>query len=154
MSGPEALSEKIIEHEHTADVMYEVVGESLSELFELAALGMFRYMVDISRVEPRECREVSAEGFDLESLMYKWLENLLVEHELTGHVFSRVHVREIVFSREEGGERLYLRARVCGEKIDRDRHEPGVVVKAVTYSQMFIHRDDKGLWRTYIVLDI
>ncbi|MEM1650043.1 MAG: archease, partial [Sulfolobales archaeon] len=86
----EEMSRFMRELEHTADVMYLVESESLIKLFEIAALGMFSYITDLNTVNEIECVSVKAEGFDLESLMYRWLENLLIEHDLRKFVARRV----------------------------------------------------------------
>jgi len=146
---------RIVDQEHTADVMYTVEAKTLEELFELAAEGMFRYITpDLSRVSPVVGVEVSSKGFDLENLLYRWLEDLLILHDLRGLVFSRFKVKGI-YRVEEGGEQVYmLSGYAAGERFDPKRHVPGVVVKAVTYSQMAIERTREGLWRVSIVLDI
>ncbi|MEM4970901.1 MAG: archease [Sulfolobales archaeon] len=146
---------RIIDVDHTADVMYIVEAKSLEELFEYAALGMFRYITpDLSRVSPVIGVEVSSRGFDLENLLYRWLEDLLILHDLRGLVFSKFRVKGI-YRFEEGGEQVYmLKGYAAGERFDLRRHIPGIVVKAVTYSQMSLEKTQDGMWRVSIVLDI
>ncbi|MGC9009918.1 MAG: archease [Sulfolobales archaeon] len=150
----EELKKYFKEYEHTADVMFSVENESLLKLYELAALGMFSYMTELDKVEARECINVSAEGFDLENLMYRWLENLLILHDEKHFVASSAKVNKIVFEKDpEGLDKIILEGVVCGEIFDRNKHPPGIVVKAVTYAQMQIKRED-FIWKTFIVLDI
>ncbi|MGC9149249.1 MAG: archease [Sulfolobales archaeon] len=150
----EELKKYFREYEHTADVMFSVENESLLKLYELAALGMFSYMTELDNVESRECINVYAEGFDLENLMYRWLENLLILHDERLFVASRARVNKIVFEKDpEGLDKIILEGVVCGEIFDRNKHPPGIVVKAVTYAQMQIKRED-FIWKTFIVLDI
>ncbi|MEL9929923.1 MAG: archease [Sulfolobales archaeon] len=150
----EEMSRFMRELEHTADVMYLVESESLIKLFEIAALGMFSYITDLNTVNEIECVSVKAEGFDLESLMYRWLENLLIEHDLRKFVARRVRVDSITIRKTENEESFLIEGFACGERFDREKHPAGIVVKAVTYSQMSIERDANGIWRTKIVLDI
>jgi len=150
----EELKKYFREYEHTADVMFSVENESLLKLYELAALGMFSYMTELDKVESRECINVYAEGFDLENLMYRWLEKLLILHDERLFVASRARVNKIVFEKDpEGLDKIILEGVVCGEIFDRNKHPPGIVVKAVTYAQMQIKRED-FIWKTFIVLDI
>ncbi|MDT7889960.1 MAG: archease [Desulfurococcales archaeon] len=146
---------KIVDMDHTADVMYIVEAEDLERLFEYAAIGMFRYMTpDLSRVSPIVGAEVSSRGFDLENLLYRWLEDLLILHDLRGLVFSRFLVKGI-YRVEEDGEQIYmLKGYAAGERFDPRRHISGIVVKAVTYSQMALEKTQEGIWRVSIVLDI
>jgi len=146
---------RIVDQEHTADVMYIVEARTLEELFEYAAIGMFKYISpDLSRISPRIGAEITSTGIDLENLLYRWLEDLLILHDTQGLIFSRFVVRSI-YRVEEGGEQSYiLKGFAAGERFDPRKHVPGVVVKAITYSQMSIERTAEGLWRVSIVLDI
>ncbi len=146
---------RITEVEHTADVMYIVEASSLEELFEYSAMGMFRYISpDLSRISPVVGVELICRGMDLENLLYRWLEDLLILHDTKSLVFSRFIVKGI-YRVEEGGEQSYiLTGFAAGERFDQRRHLSGIVVKAVTYSQMAIERMENNSWRVSIVLDI
>lgn len=146
---------RIVEESHTADVMYTVEGSTLEEVFEHAALGMFGYIVtDLSAVRPVVGVEIRVNGFDLENLLYRWLEDLLILHDTRGLVFSRFAVKGI-YRAGSGGDPAYrLSGFAAGERFDPRKHRPGVVVKAITYSQMVFEKTFEGLWRVSIVLDI
>ena len=146
---------KITEVEHTADVMYIVEARSLEELFQHSALGMFRYISpDLSRVSQVVGVELTCRGKDLENLMYRWLEDLLILHDTRGLVFSKFIVKGIYRVEEEGEQSYILKGFAAGERYDPRRHLPGIVVKAATYSQMVIERTENNSWRVSIVLDI
>ncbi len=139
--------------EHTADVLVEAWGPSLEAVFEEMARGMFEIMTDTSKVEPREHKEIEVCGFDLENLLYRWLEELLYLHDSENYVFSRFKVNRIEKRGGSEEEEYCLHAEVWGEKFDRERHEPRTVVKAVTYAQMRIEKQD-SVWRAQTVFDI
>ncbi len=134
---------------HTADVGIRGYGSTLEEAFEAVALALFDVMVDVRKVEPGECREVEVEGEDLMALLYSFLEELLVLHDVEGLVFGDVKV-EIEKSRE--GYRL--KARACGEVLDYEKHEPREEVKAITYHEMEIKQLPDGRWMAQLVPDI
>ncbi len=136
--------------EHTADVLIEAWGPSLEALFEEMAKAMFEVMTDTSRVEPKERYSIEVCGFDLENLLYRWLEELLYLHDSKNLVFSKFEVRKI---EKRSEEEICLEAEVWGEVFDRSKHEPRTVVKAVTYAQMKIEQRD-GMWYASTVLDI
>ncbi|NPA47397.1 MAG: archease [Thermococci archaeon] len=136
-------------YEHTADVGVRGYGSTLEEAFEAVALGLFDVMVNVERVEPRECRAVEVEEEDLEALLYSFLEELLVLHDMEGLVFGDVEV-EI----EEKGDGYRLRAKACGEPLDPGRHEPKEEVKAITYHDMRIEKLPDGRWMAQFVPDI
>jgi SHS2 domain-containing protein len=122
--------------EHRADVYIEAYGESLEEAFENAALATFETMTDTSKVVPMVEETVEAEGFDEESLLYNWLEALLVRFEMTENLYSRFKIAPI----QHMGKGLRLEAKVYGEKFNPGRHQSKVGVKAVTYHRMEIEK--------------
>ena len=135
--------------EHTADVLIEAYGSTLEEAFENAAIAVFEVITDTGKVEPREERRVAVEGTDLENLLYRWIEELLILHDAEGLVVSRARVYRI-----EGGDGEYrLEASVWGEPFDESRHEHRTIVKAMTYAQLSIQRRN-GTWVLRFVVDI
>jgi len=136
--------------DHKADVYVMAFGKNLNECFEYAAKAMFEVMTDTSKIEPLIRREVHAYGFDLFSLLYSWLEELLYLFDAEGLVFSSFNVQRISKVDEEN---YVLDAVVFGEKFDPMKHERRTVVKAITYSQMKIYNED-GKFIAKFVLDI
>ena len=135
-------------YEHTADIGVRGYGSMLEEAFEAVALGLFDVMVDVRKVEPRECREVEVEEEDLEALLYSFLEELLVLHDTEGLVFGDVKVK---IEKTDKGYRL--KAKACGEPLS-EKHEPKEEVKAITYHDMRIEKLPDGRWMAQFVPDI
>jgi SHS2 domain-containing protein len=131
--------------DHTADVGLIARGATLGEAFANAAKGMFALMVDLERVAEREERHVEVEADDAEGLLVNWLAELLYISEVDGLVFRR-------FDIEEAGE-TRLAARAFGEPLDLARHNPQLMIKAVTRHQLAVARDDAGC-RVRVILDI
>ena len=135
--------------EHTSDVYIEAWGRNLEEAFEEAAKAMFEVMTDISRIEPLIEKNIVVKGFDKYSLLYNWLESLLVYFDSEGLIFGDFKVNRISSCNSE----LVLEGKAFGEVFNLKKHEPRTEVKAVTYSQMeIIEKEDKVLVR--FVLDI
>lgn len=64
--------------DHTADVQLHAWGDTLKEAFEQVATAMFGYMTtDYNTVEMVEEQELEAEGEDLESLLFHFLDEWL-----------------------------------------------------------------------------
>ncbi|KAG7200236.1 hypothetical protein KM043_017713 [Ampulex compressa] len=63
--------------DHTADVQLHAWGDTLEEAFEQCAVAMFGYMTDLERVEITQVHHVEAEGHDLQSLLFHFLDELL-----------------------------------------------------------------------------
>ncbi|OYT42268.1 MAG: archease [Candidatus Aenigmarchaeota archaeon ex4484_224] len=132
----------------TADVAFLAYGKSLEEVFENSALAMFEVMVNTSKVEKKEERRIEAKGFDLESLLFDWLNELLFFYGSENLVFSEFKVKI-----GKKNEEFFLEGIAKGEKFDEKKHEPKTEVKAVTYHKMKIKKED-GIWKVRVILDI
>ena len=130
--------------DHTADVGIKAYGKDLNEAFENAALAVFEVMTDTSKVEPKEEREIQVDGIDLENLLYRWIESLLVYYDSELLLFSRFKVNI-------DQNNLTLVGKAWGEKFDPDRHERRTVVKAMTYHEMSIEKKDDHYELTFVV---
>ncbi len=135
--------------EHTADVLIRARGRVLEEAFEQAALAVYEVITDTSGVNPEHRIEVEVDGMDLENLLYRWIEELLLYTDTEGLVFSRFAVCKI----DKTDDAYKLVASVWGEPFDPERHEPRTIVKAMTYAQMEIKREN-GCWTLTFVVDI
>lgn len=123
--------------EHMSDALIEAYGKSLEEAFENAGRGLMDTMVRLERVEEKMEERLEVQGGDLESLLYNWLEVLLVKVSSEGRAYSSFHVK---ISERDGTYNLDAVAR--GEDLNVRKHEPKVEVKAVTYHLMEIRRSD------------
>ncbi len=140
--------------DHTADVLVKAWGKTLPEALSEIAHGMFEIMTDTSRIDPIIALEIDVCGFDLENLVYKWLEELLYYHDSENLVFKYfqiVSIEEKSFGNNEKG--ICLKAIVKGETFNRDKHESRTVVKAVTYHSMSITRENDR-WIITVLFDI
>jgi len=135
--------------EHTADVYIAAHGKSLEEAFENAALAMFEVMTDPAKVSPNEEAAVEVEAEDEYALLYSWLEALLVKFEVNGMLYSKFKISRL----EETSEGFRLKATVCGEKFNSEKHAQKVAVKAVTYHRMEIIKEPNKVTLEFI-LDI
>ena len=129
--------------EHGADAGIRGAGHSPGEAFAMAAKAMFSLMVDdIYLVPARKKVRIRVEGFDRESLLLAWLNQLLAEADIRGVIFSE-------FQAFVSGTELEGLAR--GSALgDRD---PGVEVKAATYSQIGVYQEN-GIWIAQCVVDV
>jgi SHS2 domain-containing protein len=135
--------------EHTADVYVEAQGVTLEESFENAAIATMEVMTDTSKVMPAVERIIELEAEDIGSLLYKWLEELIVEFDVSGLIYSRFNVTGIM----AGEEGLKLKAVVAGEEFDNERHTQRTGVKSVTYHMMEVNELDEGYMLRF-VLDV
>ncbi len=140
--------------DHPADVYIKAYGASLPELYENAGLALFETMTNTASVAPSKNFSVEADGFDLESLLYRWLEELLYIYYSYNVMCSQIVVKRMEITRQENNVFKYVIKGICyGEEFNPEKHEGRVEVKAVTYHLMRIIKDDEG-WKAYFVLDI
>jgi SHS2 domain-containing protein len=130
----------------TADVAFIAYGKNLDELFSNAALAMFEIMINTKQIKPKVKKKVRTNGNDLESLMFNWLNALLVYVDGSNLVFNKFKVKV-------NEKRLSLTAECRGEKIDSKKHEIRTVVKAATYHKLEVKKVD-DYWRAKVIIDI
>uniref|UniRef100_H3B8U7 Protein archease n=1 Tax=Latimeria chalumnae TaxID=7897 RepID=H3B8U7_LATCH len=133
--------------DHTADVQLHAWGDTLEEAYEQCAMAMFGYMTDIETVEPIGTLEVEAEGDDLESLLFNFLNEWLYKFSADQFFIPR-EVKVLYI------DRLHLKIRSIGwgEEFDISKHPQGTEVKAITYSAMQVHELEKA--EIFVIIDI
>jgi SHS2 domain-containing protein len=132
--GRQAGEKKFDLVEHTADVGVQAYGETVSQAFENAALGMFSIITDPARVAPNQDFQVIVEGENLKELLQDWLSQLLILSQVQGMLFSGFKVE---LKNEDGKFRLTGQA--IGEPVDPDRHVYKTEIKAVTHHMLEVH---------------
>ncbi|KAL7294611.1 hypothetical protein TKK_0011917 [Trichogramma kaykai] len=136
--------------DHTADVQLHSWGETMEEAFEQCAMAMFGYMTDLERVEVKQVHIVEAEGEDMMSLLYHFLDELLFMFSAEPFLIAKV-VKIVEFDRDN----FKIKARACGEEFQIGKHSQGTEVKAITYSAMQIHdRPEVERPEIFVIIDI
>ncbi len=64
--------------DHMTDAYIRCKGETLADSFQYSAKGLVNIMYDINSIEKKQKILLSAEGFDLENLLFDWLEKILL----------------------------------------------------------------------------
>lgn len=128
---------------HTADTGIIVHGESLAELFENAAYGMFDLMFDLRRATPTATSEIVIDAKVVEDLMFSWLSELLFRAEVENTAWSTFQVELL-----EG--RIHAVIGGCGFA---DLTLRGPPIKAVTLHQLEVALEAGG-WRATVVFDV
>ena len=133
--------------DHMTDAVIEAHGSTLEEAFEQAAKGLNDTMIDLSGVRPDREIKIEASGHDLESLLFDWLDKVMLLLVADGIVMSEFSAR----IRKDGGYSLSGVAK--GEKLDLSRHHYKVEIKAVTYHGMYV-RQEGGRFVARFLLDL
>mgnify|MGYP002760898671 FL=1 len=137
------------EIDHTGDVGIQVSAPTLPQLFERAALGMFRLLTDLDSVHTSESTQIAVDGRDLEALMVRWLSELNYRHTVDNVLYSTFEV-DSIHETEDG---RVLSATVRGEAIDPDRHTVYTEIKAITFHGLDVHETDGG-WAVQVIFDM
>jgi SHS2 domain-containing protein len=132
--------------EHTADVKFRAYGRDPEEMLENAALALMNTMADVSSVKRETSWRTDLEASDLEHLAYEWLSELIYLSETESALFSSFQVKI------EQNQQWKLAGDLCGEKIDLKRHAFRNAVKAVTWHEFSVKKND--VWCLQTVLDV
>ena len=138
---------KYLEEIAVADIAFEATGKNLEELFAACAEALEDSMVNLKNVNPKVKKTIEIQEEDQETLLFKFLNELIYLKDAEGLLFSKFNVKI------KQNKKHVLTAELAGEKIDRNRHELRNDVKAVTYHMFEIKKAGKNLKAT-IILDI
>ncbi len=133
----------------TADVAFQAEAPDLEALFITAAEATVHVMIDdLTAIRRRTERRVTLQAEDIELLLFQFLQEFVFFKDAEGLLLLPEKV-EIV----QQPQKHRLKATVCGEVIDRNRHDLIVDIKAVTLHRFRVTQTDSG-WETLVVLDI
>ncbi|MEE8576491.1 MAG: archease [candidate division Zixibacteria bacterium] len=122
--------------DHTADLIVQVDGDSLSEAFAGAAEALMAVITDHGSIVPVDEINFEIESVDLEGLLVGFLSHLILVHESESVVLSGFRV--------EFEDDSHLKATAGCEPFDEQRHGEGSQVKGVSYHMMQIEQDDEN----------
>ena len=110
-------------------------------LSKIQSFGLVNTMFDIQRVLPNKEINIEAKGYDLQSLLYDWLEKvmltLLIEHILLSDFKVKIYEDNI------NNDYSYLLSGIAKESEQPKKHHYKVEIKAVTYHEMEIKQERK-----------
>ncbi len=136
--------------EHTADVQIESWGPTLEEAFSQTALSLMATITpNINIISPTIQKIMEIEAEDKESLLFDFLSEFLYIFDVEDLVFSEISVETITKKQEK----YYLKAILKGEVFNKNIHEIGTEVKAITYSFMEINENKENV-NIKVVFDI
>jgi len=134
--------------DHISDAYIEVDGSSLEECFNKAGLAVVDLMISLHSIAGISDQIYRVKGFDLQSLLYNFLEQILVKVTSGQFLPNSLNVK----IRKVGGE-YELTAKSSGEPFSTNKHKPKLEIKAITYHLMEI-RQTKGKFVIRFLLDL
>lgn len=128
---------------HTADVKFQAFGNSIEEAFENSAIALKETICGKKKIKSKLKKEIKISGTDFESLLYKFLEEILYLVDAEDFLISKIEKIKI--------EKLKLIATLFGDNAKNYKFTNPV--KAVTYNDMFIKKENKK-WVAQVVVDV
>ena len=134
--------------DHTADVLFEAYGKTLSELFTNSALALQEIQVDPKTVSPKKKKTFILEDAALDMLLFNFLQELVFLKDADEMVFSKFNVKV------KQTKATYSVHAIChGEKISLKKHTLNVDAKAITLHQFEVKKTKAG-WKARVIVDI
>jgi len=128
---------------HTADIKFQAFGENIEKVFENSALALKESICGKIKIKSSLSKKIKISGKDYESLLYKFLEEIIYFLEANNFIISEVKNLKI--------KDMKLNAEILGDKLKSYKFTNSV--KAVTYNEMFIKEEGKK-WIAQVVLDV
>jgi SHS2 domain-containing protein len=119
--------------DHPSDVGITAFGKDPKEIFANAAYGMFSLMADLNQVETKNAVNLKVNGDDWESLLVNWLNELIFFEDSKKILLKEFKINKL--------SKTALEAQAKGEKIDPAKHSLYRPVKAATYNQLQISKN-------------
>jgi SHS2 domain-containing protein len=129
--------------EHTADVKFQSFGKNAEEAFENSALALKETICRKIKVKENEERKIKIKGKDFESMLYKFLEEILYLLEAENFLISRIKKIKI--------EGFGLNAVISGDRASSYKFTNNA--KAITYNEMYV-KHEKNKWKIQAVIDV
>ena len=130
--------------DHATDAIIEVTGKNLKEAFSVTADAVINLTLDQDKVEEKDEKEFSAQGKDLDYLLFSWLEEIPFILITEGFAIKRIEFDII----QNGDYKIHAKA--YGEPLDLHKHNFKVEIKAPTFYDMEI-RQDNGVYMRFLL---
>ncbi|MFC1571351.1 archease [Candidatus Margulisiibacteriota bacterium] len=119
--------------DHPSDIGIVAYGQDNKEIFANAAYGMFSLMANLDGVADEEKYKIKINSDDLDSLLINWLNELIFYQDTKKVLLKEFKIKKL--------DKNKLEAEVSGEEIDEERHFIYRPIKAATYNQLQIDKN-------------
>ena len=136
--------------DHTGDIGVDIDAADPGALFADAARAFSETITDREGLAADELIEVSLSADAIDLLLVDWLSELVYRFDADGWLARDV---EVEVSGTSASDQWTLRARLSGARLDPERHEVRVLVKAVTYHALEVVQIGPR-WRARVIFDI
>jgi len=127
--------------EHATDAIIEVTADNLKDAFKIAGISVIETILDISKVEEKESKQIIVKGKDLRYLLYNWLEEIIILTITDGFAGKRILLE---ISEEDEWKII---AEIFGEDVNLSKHGFKVEIKSPTFHDMRIEQNGNVVMR-------
>lgn len=131
--------------DHTGDLGIEVFGESPAALFRHAGEAFAYIVTDPKTIRARKSKHISLRAGRIEDLLVRWLNEFIFLFDTEGLLFTVFDIHSV--------KDRHIEATVQGEPYDEDRHSIKMTLKAATYHQLEVIREDDA-WKARVIFDV
>jgi len=143
------MSYEFLEDIATADIAFRAWGKDLEELFKAAGDATINVMIEeLDSIELKETRTFSLENDALDLLLFNFLQELIYYKDSE---ILLLRAQQVQIEEKNGNHQL--NAVTQGERLDPNRHQQRVDVKAVTLHRFQLEKTDDS-WNAMVILDI
>jgi SHS2 domain-containing protein len=128
-----------------SELAVRITGGSQADLFANSAFALFDVMADVSKIEIKERMNLEVEGTDRDDLMVNWMRELLYLYQGSGYLLREFNIREV--------RDTLVKAEVCGEKIDPDRHEIKQEIGSVAFHKSRMQKTGNQ-WTAQVIFEL
>ncbi len=137
--------------DHTADIGFEVEAPTLEVLFDEARRALLMTVFEHPPERGEEGRPVLLSAPDLETLLVRWINELVFFIQGDGFVPVHADIRIRGVGEEEGG--FSLEAFLTGAPLDLESYGWQGEIKSATFHGLEVTRGSEG-WRAQVILDV
>ena len=128
-----------------SEIAVRISGNSQADLFANSAFALFDVMTDVEKVDIKDRVPLEVEGADRDDVMVNWMRELLYLYQGSGYLLKEFHILE--------AKDTLVKAEVCGEKIDPDRHEINREILGIAYQQSRMQKTGDQ-WTAQLIFEI
>jgi SHS2 domain-containing protein len=135
--------------DHTADVAFELEAPMLEALFDEARRALLMTVFERPPESGEDKGSVRLSAPDLETLLVRWINELVFL--IQGDGFVPVHAE--VRIEESSGEDFSLEASLTGAPLDLEGHGWQGEIKSATFHGLDV-TNESGCWQAQVILDV
>ncbi len=127
------------------DAGIKAYGSDCAEAWGNVGIGMYSLITDLEQIGERKTLEIDISSDSLESLLVKYLNELIFQFDTYNFIGKRIEVTEF--------SAAFIRAKVYGEEFDPRKHEQRLLLKAATYHNIRVDKSG-GRCEVEVIFDI